>query len=297
MSRLKSAGEHGAGGAIMHNTAEIMKGGGSPGTASPGSRLAAFMSTGSKVDLVGFSLVHRPEDSVVANVFYPSQLGTSVNDHDVDLEWSEVAKALGDAGRHHCNDVMDSLQEIMMHDSISVSIEAAKAFGKIGLEHYVLEWCFEQLEDHNPREIRKRAILCLIAMAETFASAESVAAFSQFMSDRDAQIGQLAAEALPRVAVALDDNDTVIEALQELMAGLRGHTLLLAAEALVKIPGGAACGGARNTACNLMELVDGRDWTLSCRAAKCLVSFRVTQRMRGCTLVCGVEGKVPMSVA
>ena len=202
------------------------------------------------------------------------QLGTSVNDLDVDLEWSEVAKALGDAGPHHCNDVMDSLQEIMMHDSISVSIEAAKAFGHIGLEHYVLEWCFEQLEDQNPREMRKRAIQCLIAMAETFSSPESVAAFAQFLSDRDAQIGQLAAEALPRVAEALNDNEMVIEALQDLMDGLSGYTLLLATEALVKIPGGAAAGGARKTVHQLMELVDGDDWALCCRAAKCLVSFR-----------------------
>jgi hypothetical protein len=76
-------------------------------------------------------------------------------------------------------------------DSIPVTIEAAKAFGKIGLEHYVLEWCFEGLETCNPRYQRQRALQVLVSMAETFPTMESVAAFLGYVRDEDLSLAQV----------------------------------------------------------------------------------------------------------
>jgi hypothetical protein len=228
MHRLEHADTGGAGGAVMLNSAEISVGSavGSPlGGRSP-SKLSNFMGTDSSV--------HK--------------IGEQVGEDDVTLEWIEVAKTIASAGPENLEQVMDSLQEVMTQDVEEISVAGAKAFGKVGLQHYVMEWAFEQLDDVNPDFQRKRGIHCLAAVAIDFPSMEAVEAFCSWVKDRDMTVALLAARAIPKLAKELlaDAPESVGEAVLTAVMGLMQETLddgevhLLAAETLVSLP--ASCG-------------------------------------------------------
>ena len=249
MSRLKGAAEGGASGAVM-------MGRGSTIGESPGGKLEqGFSGTKSNVRM----------------------LGAEVETNEVSFEWIEVAQALGDAGPDHAEEVMDSLQDILVHPDTVVAVEGAVAFGKIGLEHYVLEWCFERLEEGNDAATRRSALACLVAMAEHFPSMQSIDAFCSFVKDPDTDIAATAAAALPKVAKALDDDDAVVGAVVALLNELAAQPdkLMLAAEALAALLPPAA--DASTVGVDVTELLTALDladdWTTVRRAADCMVKL------------------------
>ena len=269
--RMSTAQEGGAGGAVFRESTDVSELMGSTdlaGHRSPDSKLAAFAATDNSV--------HKTGDTVEVE--------------DVNQIWIEVARTLGGAGvvggegGENVEQVMESLREVMMHESREVAVEGAKAFGSVGLEHFVLDWSFEQLEEANPAPQRRRGVECLTAMAEAFPNINCIQAFCGFVKDSDEEVAKLAAAALPKVAKTLNENEAVIEALMGLMretTDIPGRHLL-AAEALVAIPGsGGMC--AEESVEALGGFLHGDDWETGRRAAKCLTCMIPDQMADGLT--------------
>ena len=110
---------------------------------------------------------------------------------------------------------------------------------------------------------------------------------------------QIASESLPRVAIVLQNNEAVVEGLGELMDGVDGECHLLAAEALVQIPGCSAnARQVRGAQAKLSKTLEGEDWGASRRAAKCLLVLApesIVDRLLG--WLSGDEAQMPADMA